>query len=38
MLTHLMPGTDREAARTAAAAHFGDAVVVALPGLVVDLT
>jgi ribonuclease BN (tRNA processing enzyme) len=38
MLTHLMPGTDREAARTTATAHFGDAVVVAVPGLVVDLT
>ena len=38
MLTHLMPGTDREAARTTAIAQFGDAVVVAVPGLVVDLT
>jgi hypothetical protein len=37
LLTHLMPGTDHGAARTAASAEYGGPVDVATPGLVVAL-
>jgi len=37
MLTHLMPGTDREASRVAAAQSFSDRIDVAIGGLAVDL-
>jgi ribonuclease BN (tRNA processing enzyme) len=37
LLTHLMPGTDRGAARAAASAEYGGPVDVAVPGLVLAL-
>ncbi|HEV8402354.1 MAG TPA: MBL fold metallo-hydrolase [Candidatus Limnocylindrales bacterium] len=37
MLTHLMPGTDHEASRTAAGRTFDDAIEVATPGTIVEL-
>jgi ribonuclease BN (tRNA processing enzyme) len=37
ILTHLMPGTDSDAARAAAARSFGGSIDIALPGLVVDV-
>ncbi len=37
LLTHLWPGTDQDAARTAAADHYAGDVAVATPGLAVDL-
>ena len=37
MLTHLLPGTDREASRAAASRSFGDWIAVATPGTVVEL-
>ena len=37
LLTHLMPGTDHGAARTAASTEYGGPVEVAIPGVVLDL-
>lgn len=37
MLTHLMPGTDREASRAAASHSFDDWIAVATPGTIVEL-
>jgi hypothetical protein len=38
MLTHLLPGTDPEASRAAAARSFSDWIGVAAGGLVVELS
>ena len=37
VLTHLMPGTDRDASRAAAARSYGESIEVATAGVIVDL-